>query len=298
MARRYDLPLIKDALSQFQYALTAILTVLLLWAVTAFFLAKDQANIWTQGLDNTLTIEVPAINDDGDVIETEQHTEHKEQTLALLHRKGYISSITEIKEEELKQLVAPWLGDGDFEKIVPYPAFIRVTLKSSDKSNVNDLENALEEISETIKLRSHKEWMGQLLSLTNTAMLIASIAIALLFFVIGISIAFAVKARMEMLKGDVEILHLMGAPANYIAKQFQRQTFLTGLRGSFVGFFIGFVSALIVIKFIMPGSVEGLHIAYLDTVRILILAALPITISLLSAIIARMTAFRIMMRLP
>lgn len=298
MKRRYDLPLIKDALSQFQYALTAILTVLLLWAVTAFFLADDQAKIWTQGLNNTLTIELPAITEAGDVIDETQHVEHKEQTLALLHRKGYISSITEIKQDELKELVAPWLGDGDFEKIVPYPAFIRITLKSSDKSHVKELEKSLEDISETIQLRSHKEWMGQLLSLTNTAMLIASIAIGLLFFVIGISIAFAVKARMEMLKGDVEILHLMGAPATYIAKQFQRQTFLTGLRGSFVGFFIGFVSALVVIKFVMPSGVEGLHIAYLNTTRMLVLAALPLIISILSAAIARITAFHIMMRLP
>ena len=59
--RRYDLPLSQDSSSRFLLLLITLMSFLTILALSAVFFLTTLTNHWVGGLENTMTIEIPAI---------------------------------------------------------------------------------------------------------------------------------------------------------------------------------------------------------------------------------------------
>ena len=112
------------------------------------------------------------------------------------------------------------------------------------------------------------------------------------------AISGAVGARMAVYRAEVELLHLMGATDNYIARQFQRYAMIAALQGGFAGtiagagaiFLTGAVSGRMNVDLLPGFALEPLQIATL--------CALPALAALIAVGTARQTVMRVLTAMP
>ncbi|MAS87995.1 MAG: hypothetical protein CMH30_08495 [Micavibrio sp.] len=285
---RYDLPLAKDSLSQFQLVLTCIMTVLSLWVLAGFLMLSDSSERWTASLQNSVLIEIPARED------------AKADPLAhdisiLLKNMPHINKVESYKKKDIQELIKPWMDSTDEENLIDYPRFISVTLNQNNNDIIKSLEKQLKEIDETIVISQNKDQLQPLFSMIDTTRMVAGISIVMLFGIILLCISFAVRARMRMFKDDIEILYILGAANRYIGNQFQRQSFIIGLKGAFLGLFFGGGSMLLLMNF-WPNfyTIQQHAVGLLSLEKIALFLAFPISIAVASALMARHTAHSIL----
>src|SRR6056297_3589778 len=69
--RQYDLPLNKDKGNNFLMLLMALMTIMGVFALTGTFALSAMKERWTSGLENKATIEIPAQDENGVLLQTE-----------------------------------------------------------------------------------------------------------------------------------------------------------------------------------------------------------------------------------
>ena len=68
---RYDLPLNRSAGTYFLMLLVALMTFLAMMSLAATMFIGSISDHWSSGLENKITIEIPAVNRQGDIREKE-----------------------------------------------------------------------------------------------------------------------------------------------------------------------------------------------------------------------------------
>lgn len=293
--RRYDIPLEKGSGGRFLMLLVSLMTILAMIALSGMFVLSAMKDRWTSGLENQLTIEIPAQDADGKITGANKLKQEALIIKALLDKNDGVTSSTILTDKEMQRLVEPWLGDDIILGQIPMPALISVKLVDGHQEDlILTLRKEIKTKVPAARLDTHEEWLNDLVRFTGalrTGALILSLVIGLTVIV---AIAGGIRARMAEYKKEVELLHLMGAADNYIAKQFQNYT----LRLCFKGGFIGVIIGAIALK--LTGWVYGhmdlnlLPDFSLNAAHMGMLAALPVLIALLAFGTARKTVLSIL----
>lgn len=294
----YDLPIMRDSLSQFQFTLTLIMSILCCWMLSGYFLISDMGQSWTETLHGKATIEIPRLNKDDQEKSEDDIQEEQDALSSYLKKSSLVLEFEVVKDQDIQELVEPWLGDLAKTGAVPYPKLITLTLRQVDEASINRLTSDLEAIVSGVKVNSYGDWFQDLFALISTGKWLSLGIFGILSGIIFMAISFAVAARMAMLDDNIQILHLMGAPAEYIARQFQRQSFIVGLKSSIAGLIIGIASAMIIIHLLLPQAFDGQAISLIKTENAILYVLLPIVITAASALTARLTARKIMLEMP
>lgn len=297
--RQYDLPIIKDDLARFQFSLTCVMSVLCIWLITGFFVAEDVSTKWMHSLSGKITVQIPTINDNGDKISEVTISNNISNLKQILNASSEVSDIRLVDNQRIQKLISPWLGDLAYSENIPAPKILTATLKDASPDLIDKLETNITKALPGITVQNYKNWFADLFKLLETSKFIASIAVLILISIILISIYFAVKARMALLKDDIEILHLMGASEDYISKQFEKQSAITCLKSSFLGLLIGFLSASIIVSIALSSQFGHIDNPFsLTSYKIMLYILFPLALTLLSSATAKLTARKILLDLP
>lgn len=297
--RRYDLPLNKGAGTGFLILLIALMTFLGVMALAGSFALGSMAHHWSSGLENKMTIEIPADNGDGDIRDRAQIEVLGDKINDLLSAKNYIRSVHVLSQEEIHELIAPWLGeDAGNMPDMPLPGLISVDMITVNPRLMEEMQTEIAAISPNIVLDRHESWLGDILRLTG-ALQFATIFITLMIGATTvIAIAGAVKSRIAIHRKDVELLHLMGASDRYISRQFQRHALILALQGAVAGT-IGGALILVGISFFAGDTASALLPEFtLNMVHIFTLFLLPAFACLIAAITAKFTVLRELALMP
>lgn len=287
---RYDLPLNRSGGSKFIVLLIALMTFLAVLALSASFALGSIAKNWSSGLENKLTIEVPADSEDMNAL--------KVSIKKKLDSIDNIKKVDVMSDDQISALVAPWLGEDFALEEVPMPVLIAVEVSESSDEFVKSLQTQLTEINDGIRIDTHEEWLDDFLSM------IGSLKFATFFvsLVIGATAVTAItgviRARMAEHKDDVELLHLMGASDAYIAGQFKRYALRLGLLGGAFGLFAGVLGLLGFSLGINSGDSNLFPSLELHSFAILTLLCLPLIACALCAATAQITVLRRLSQMP
>jgi cell division transport system permease protein len=296
--RRYDLPLNKGSGAGFLVLLIGLMTFLGVLALAATFTLAAMTERWSSGLQDRATVEVSAQGSDGKLLTSPEIKDAVARIDGLLKAHPAIRDTHILSDQEIQDLVKPWLGDNLLIDNVPLPGLISVDLKQSDPETMAALSHAIRDAAPTARLDTHESWLEDLLRFTGAL----QFAAAVLALVIGVTavtaVAAAVKARLAVHSNDVELLHLMGASDSYIARQFQRHSMVLALRGALAGTVAG-VIVLGVIGW-MSGrmNVNLLPDFTLSPIQMGSIACLPFAAMLLAILAARHTVLRTLSRMP
>lgn len=296
--RKYDIPLNKGSGGTFLKILMGLMTILAIFAIAASFALSEMTTRWSSGLENKATIEIPAEDENGNILDQATINNTAKNIATYLQNHPKIETVTIMQEQEIKDLVSPWLGDDITFQNVPLPGIISVSFKKKTDIDIKHLENRLKDFGHHVRLDTHGTWLADLLKFTG-ALNFTAILISLLIGVTTIvAVSGAVQARMAIFNEELELLHLMGAGDRYIANQLQRYSFITCLQGSAIGAFIGLILLFFTGLVLKQKNISLLPDFDLSAFQLLILIMLPLFIAFLGLVTARQTVLRVLSKMP
>ena len=296
--RQYDIPLNKNDGADFLVLLIALMTFLAVLAMSGSFALSSMTKRWSSGLENKLTIEIPAEKSDGSLRSSEQIKGFTDKVLKSLEGNPGIKSAVMLEKDDIQELISPWLGDDMVLDDIPLPGLVSVELHVSTPEVLTGLEKDMALINDNIRIDTHETWLLSLLRVTGALQYSASFITLIIALTTIIAVAGGVRARMAIHREDVELLHLMGASDGYITKQFQRHALILAIKGALAGTIAGIIILLIING--VSGDAEGgmLPDMNLNAVHIVALIALPGFACLIAALASRFTVLRVLSAMP
>ncbi|MCT8972263.1 cell division protein FtsX [Microbaculum marinisediminis] len=158
-----------------------------------------------------------------------------DKALAVILETDGIESARALSEQELRDLLEPWLGAGvDLEEL-PVPRLIVVEIDRAAPPDFVELRQRLTGAVPAASLDDHQLWQGRLAVMANTLAVSGAAILVLVLVATVLSVVFATRGAMATNRDIVEVLHLVGAKEAFIAHEFERHFLRLGFRGGLAG---------------------------------------------------------------
>lgn len=296
--QKYDLPLNKGNGGTFLKILISLMTFLAVLGITAIFALSEMTDRWSSGLENKATIEIPAEDPNGAILDQERLNDLTNRVFDFLKSYPAIENVEIMAREKIIELVGPWLGDDLSFDNIPLPGILSVSFKKDVVFDMKALENQLKAIAPQARVDTHESWLRDVLKFTGAL----NFAAILITVVIGITtivvVAGAVQSRMAIYNEELELLHLMGAGDNYISRQLQRYMLILSFQGALIGALAGGVMLFLIGKLAGEMDISLLPDFTLNPLQMGTLILLPGIIAIIGMYTARQTVLRILSQMP
>jgi cell division transport system permease protein len=295
LSRRSDLPLKGDATSRFLPWLVALMVYLSAVAVAGVLVLAGLVERWDHDVTGTLTVQVQPVPGEAGELLTDERVR---MAADLMRRTPGILAARPLDKQQTLALLEPWLGSAEVVKDLPLPRLIDVSLESNSKVDLGRLADLLGKAVPGATIDDHRVWLSRLVMLSRTTEWVAVAILVLIGFVTSATVVYATKTGMSVHKGVIEVLHLIGAHDDYIARQFADRAFSLGFSGGLVGLALA-VPTLTAIgwaaKRIEGGFLPSLGLPFAGWV---VIGLLPVLAALLAMYTARLTVHGALSRMP
>ncbi len=296
LQRRSDFPLEQDASRRYLPWLVALNVYLAALALAGLMVIGDAASQWDRGLSGTLTVQIPPITSEQP--DREAATEARvKRALEVLRATPGIASARPLERRELALLMEPWLGSGDLVSELPLPSLIDVRLKEDGGVNVEGLSSVLSAAVPGATIDDHKKWLDRLILLAQSIKAIAAAIVLLVGAAAVATVIFITRTGLSLHHEVIQLLHVIGAQDEYVARQFESQALALCLKGGVAGFVLATVTLFAIGALIGRLGSQILPPVDMSPVQWLILAAVPVVVALIGMVTARVIVLRSLARL-
>jgi cell division transport system permease protein len=292
LRRRSDLPLERDESSRFIPWIIALMVYLATLALAGALVANSAVERWSRGLSGSLTVQIMP-GEDSDAKERDVRVE---TAMALLLGTPGVTHAEVLSDQRIARLLAPWLGEEAMREL-PLPALIDVRIEPGAALDLKALGERLAEAVPGATLDDHQRWLSQLVRLGRSVELVAAIILALIGMAAAAATVFGTRTALAVHRNVIEVMHLIGAPDSYVARQFQAHALALGLRGGVLGL-VGAVATLFGVEYLAGPIGTGLvpNFALLPW-QWGVLVLLPLATALIAMVTARATVLRSLARM-
>jgi cell division transport system permease protein len=287
---RLDLPLRQDASGRFLPWIIALMVYLAAMGGVGLIWLGDTLSQWDASLASALTLQVPA--------DTSQP--RIDMALGALRQTKGVVSADMLQPEDTAKLLQPWLGSSVAIANLPLPHLVDVRVDPRATIDYPTLRKQLDSIVPGAQLDNNRSWLGGVREfalriegvITAGVMVVTALIVAIIIFTARIGLAIH--------RSVIELLHLLGAQDDYIARQFQVHALSLGLRGGVIG---GAAAALTVVILGPAGHMLELPVpiaAYgiFDWRLWLLLIVTGLAAGGVAMVTARITVLRQLARMP
>jgi len=301
--RRTDLQLDRDSLGQFLPWLIAFMVYLAILALAGMLVLNDIIRRWDKGTSGTLTVQIAPLSDNGlknGAVELTKKKENRQLQAVVdsLRATPGVESVRSLSEENVLVLLEPWLGKGALGADLPLPKLIDIELEKGFVMDMTALSSRLSSISPGVVIDDHGVWFGRLVDLVQTFRALALVVILFIAIATIGTVVFATRTGLAIHHEAIEVLHLIGAQDSYIARQFASRSLILGLRGGGIGLLLAIPtlwSIDILARSLNSGYFPELSLSLLHW---FVLSSLPIVVSLIAMITARLTVMKTLAKMP
>ena len=296
ISRRTDLPLDGDVLAGFLPWLIAFMVFLAVVATAGMFILHDATARWSAGLTHTLTIQVPPTKGDK-AIPAAQDPRVLDALKVLRTTTGIIRADL-IPQTKVMELLEPWLGkDGPIDDL-PLPYLIDAEADPDAKFDLAGLQSRLTKAHPGISVDNHRDWMDRLVGLIDAIKWIARGVLLLIGLATVGTVVFTTRTGLSVHHDTIEVLHMIGAQDNYVARQFAWRALTLGLRGGAIGLALA-APTILGIGFLASGIEAGLlPDASLGVAQWITLAFIPLLAAAIATLTARITVTKTLAGMP
>ena len=277
-------------------ALVAAMTFLAALTLAGVLAAASMAEHWRQGAAAVLTVQVPQPK-----VDTGGTTRLDRATVLLRGTPGIVG-VRVLSDEELADLLRPWLGTGAQAMSLPLPAVIEVRLAPGEAEPQDALQTRLEAVAPGSFVESHGVWLQRLTTLARSLQACALAALTLVAGVSAAVVAVATRAGLAARRDAIEIVHGLGATDSFIAGRFAQRATLLAASGACLGALVALPVLLALARLAAPfGAVQPTAPALLPSLPPALWAALPglpATAAAIGWLTAQATVRRWLRRLP
>jgi cell division transport system permease protein len=210
--------------------LVAAMAFLAALTLAGWFGTAALSRHWQQGAAASLTVQVPQANEPA--VRGEQT--RLAAVLTLLIGTPGVASAHALSDQELADLLKPWLGQGAERLAIPLPAVIAVRLNDT-AADLEQLSRRLSGAAPGALVEDHGVWIRRLTVLARSLQACAGLALLLVAGVAAAVIAVATRAGLASRREAIEIVHGLGATDGYIAGRFAARATLLAAAGAACG---------------------------------------------------------------
>lgn len=245
-----------------------------------------------RGLEGTGGITVQIVEADPAIREAEARA-----ALAALRADPGIASAQRVGTEEIERLLEPWLGEGGLEAEIPIPAMVEAELAPGAPGRLETIRTKVVAAAPSARVDDHGQWLAPLGRLIAALRWLAAGLVLLMAAATAATVVLAARAALDMHRGTIEVLHLMGATDAQVVRLFQRRIALDAFFGSAVG-----LGLALLVLWLIGDRVAALGSELIGSVGLpmtswLVLALLPVAGVILAMLVARMTILRALRRI-
>lgn len=286
-----DLALANDPARRLLPWLLAMIVYLAGVALAGMMSLSAAVDRWDSGLTGTLTVQLPAQ-------ETAGADAAVKAAIAALRRAPGVTEARALTMDDTRRLLEPWLGDGALADDLPLPRLIDVRVRTDAKPDIEGLTALVRAAVPGAVIDDHKKSLDRLITLAHAAELVAGAIVLLVVLAAIATVVFITRTGLAMHAGGIELLHLIGAPDGYVARQFQGQALELSIKGGLLGVAL---TALTVYGLGRAAGALGsglLPDISLGPAQWGALAAVPLAVAVIGMITARITVLRALKALP
>ncbi len=266
----------------------AVMAFLAALALGAALIAGRLSETWSSGLSGSMTVQVLPPAGDPTRAAVARETD---AAIKVLRAAPGIAAVRPLSEKEEQDLVRPWLGDARIVDSLPLPQLIDAAIVPGGRVDTALLAARLKELAPDAVLDDHSAWIGRLAGLAGAVVWSAWGILFLIATATVAAVSFATRAGLESHREMVEILHQMGAHANFIARIFEGHYFRASLAAAAAG------AAVAVVLFLVAGGLEATGVEAvpflpplaLKPAEFLWMAAIPLTSGVIGFVTARIS---------
>ncbi len=247
ISRKQELPLKGDSTSLFLQVIISIAVFIFAITLSGVLSISTMLYNWNQSILGSLTVQIMPINDTNKEKAAAQTLAHQDKAVEFLQTVEGIVKVTPLNNDQLKELIQPWLGDGVNIAGLPIPRIIDVKLAADADIDFAELAQKLAQASPQASLDNHKLWLSKLIDFADGLKLIATTILILVIAITSGAIFYTTQMSLGLHRNIIEILHIMGAKDTYVAQQYGKRMAWLGFCGGLFGillavptiFFIG-----------------------------------------------------------
>jgi cell division transport system permease protein len=306
LGMRSDLPLNRDAAARFLPWIIGFMVYLCVITIAAALTVERVSDRWREGIAGNLTVELPFAAD----IDTGKRAEELDDAVNLVTGTPGITGAAVLEQDQIAALLQPWLGPDADQLDVPLPTMIAVTRRPDATVDLKGLEQKLDAIVKGSRVDDHGDWVADALVFLHSLQALSAALAGLALGAAALTVIFVTRTGLATHRAVIEVVHLIGAPDRYIARQFQGHALKLGIVGGIFGLACGAVTVLGVGKLLgyatglgSPAGNQandpGLTFDFqLLPWQWIVLGALPLVVAIVAMLTARMTVLRSLARMP
>jgi cell division transport system permease protein len=271
----------------------AIMTFLACLAAGAAHLVSRAVNDWTVSITSEMSIEVrpmPGRDLEADVAAAAE---------AARKTRG-IAAVKVFSRAESEALLQPWIGTGLDVTDLPIPRMITLTREPNANPDVADLSRRLAAIGPSVSLDDHRAFLSRLSTMANALIVVAVGIVALVLAASALAVGFATRSAVALNHEVVEVLHLVGADDDFVAREFQRRFLALGVEGGLLGAVAAavcyFIAGILSTKFASTAAADQMEAVFgsfqFDAPGYGLIAMVAAAVAYSTAIVSRLTVKR------
>ncbi len=281
-----ELPLKEDSANLFLEIMTAVSVFLFTLALTGYLLLNSAATGWSRGITDSLTVQILP---ESKQLSAEEENLRINKVITFFENQAFVERVMLLSDKQIKGLLKPWLGENVDPDSLPLPKLLDIRLKPGENPDYTQVAGELVQTAPYASIDNHRVWLNRLLDFARSLKLLSLSILLMVLLASAFSIFYATRTSLGIHSRIIEILHIMGAADDYIARQYARRSFWIGLFAG-AGGLAAAVAAIMLIKRFAAGLDSGLiGAASLSSNDWLYIAALPLWTALLSMLTAYWT---------
>lgn len=241
--------------SLFMYVLSSIYIYLFVVVLAMVMAINTMVNSWEKDITGAITVQIVPVENENKKIDTDKTQEQINKVLQFMENINGVKKVQVLDNKTIEKLMTPWLGNKVDVSSLPIPKLLDVQLKDNADINYDEITRGLHIVSPNASIDNHRLWLNRLLKFAGS---LKTLAISVLFMVIVIcafSIYYSARTSLGMNINSIEILHIIGATDDYIARQYASRYAKIGFFSGVIGLALAVPSIILIAKYgISTGS--------------------------------------------
>ncbi|MBR1904130.1 MAG: hypothetical protein IJ824_03010 [Alphaproteobacteria bacterium] len=237
LKNKFEIPTQEDNTSTFVSVLTAIYMYLFVIMLAIFMAINAMANNWEKDIAGSITVQVTTIENDNKHIDDVKTKEQLNKVLQFMERISGVESVQVLDDQVVEKLMSPWIGNKVDLSTLPIPRLLDVKLKPNAELNYDEITRGLRLLTANASIDNHRLWLNRLIKFATS---LKTVALAILLMVVAIcafSVYYSARTSLNINMNSIEILHIIGAKDDYIAKLYAKNY-------AKIGFFAGVIGLM------------------------------------------------------
>ena len=278
---RTDLPFDKDDANRFIPWVMGLMVFLATLALVGAATVSSVVNKWDQYSERSFKVEVAAPPFESPHF-VQQNLERQHKAMEILEATAGVKKIHIIANSQPRYLTTYTNGG-------PMPVILEVTIRDGYRVDLKSLQETLSRHVSEIIIHDNQQERLTAVRVAQSAVWISVIVSCLLGLAAVVTIAFVTLTGLSVHRQTLDVLNIVGARRNYIAKLFQEHATRMAFKGGLIGVIFSLLTLAWLRKFIgaidIPFVVEGIPSAQIW----FIIVSTPIVGIILTAFAAKLT---------